>query len=171
MMRKCNPDPKEEYLRLKGSLHPHPEKIRDELFLTKEFFDPRDFVQVKYEMLRRHHTDNVSISKVVKQFGTNRVTFYQTAAKYEREGIPGLIPKTRGPKGSHKCTREIIQFVQERHTQIPEITWEALLREINEKFGVILHQRTVERGLARYGKKGRRSVRPKRHRKRVKKQR
>jgi len=50
-------DPKAEILRERGCLHPHPEKVSDEAFATNEFFDPRDLVQVKYEMLRRVQVD------------------------------------------------------------------------------------------------------------------
>ena len=46
------PDPKSQALR-RQALHPHPEHVTDDLFVTREFFDPRDVVQVKYEMLRR----------------------------------------------------------------------------------------------------------------------
>ena len=50
-------DPKTEALRQQGCLHPHPEKVTDEAFDANEFFDPRDLVQVKYEMLRRVRVD------------------------------------------------------------------------------------------------------------------
>ena len=46
-------DSKGESLRQQGVLNPHPEKVADPLFHDSEFFDPRDLVQVKYEMLRR----------------------------------------------------------------------------------------------------------------------
>ena len=36
-----------------GTLNPAPEKVQDPKFHENEFFDPRDIVQVKYEMLRR----------------------------------------------------------------------------------------------------------------------
>src|SRR5208283_4501845 len=36
-----------------GTLNPAPEKVRDPKFQEDGFFDPRDIVQVKYEMLRR----------------------------------------------------------------------------------------------------------------------
>jgi hypothetical protein len=52
MTKKPNRDPKSQALQQEGALHPHPEQVTDELFLTDEFFDPRDLVQVKYEMLR-----------------------------------------------------------------------------------------------------------------------
>ena len=43
-----------------GTLNPNPGKVHDPKFQENEFFDPRDLVQVKYEMLRR-----VSIEKGV----------------------------------------------------------------------------------------------------------
>ena len=50
-------DPKTDALREQGCLHPHPEKVTDEAFAASAFFDPRDLVQVKYEMLRRVRVD------------------------------------------------------------------------------------------------------------------
>ena len=40
-----------------GTLNRHAEQVTDELFLSKEFFDPRDVVMVRYEMLRRVRVD------------------------------------------------------------------------------------------------------------------
>ena len=56
MPKKPPPDPKSLALRQQGCLNPHPERVSDELFQTREFFDARDLVQVKYEMLRRVET-------------------------------------------------------------------------------------------------------------------
>ena len=155
MTRDPPPDPKERHLRLRRALHPHPERVRDESFLTSEFFDPRDQVQVRYEMLRRHRVDKDAISRVTQRFGVTRPTFYQVAAQYEREGLAGLVPSKRGPKGPRKCTEEILEFVRERRAQAPDLTWEDILQEVTGRFGVTLHRRTVERGLARQVKKGR----------------
>ena len=47
-------DLKARFLASRGVLHPHPEWVRDPLFQGSDFFDPRDLVQVRYEMLRRH---------------------------------------------------------------------------------------------------------------------
>ena len=52
-MSRPKSDPKADALREHGCLHPHPEQITDEVFLASAFFDRRDLVQVKYEMLRR----------------------------------------------------------------------------------------------------------------------
>ena len=46
-------DAKLKVLREKGCLHARPEQVVDELFQQSDFFDPRDLIQVKYEMLRQ----------------------------------------------------------------------------------------------------------------------
>jgi transposase len=159
MPKKKNPDQidqKEKYLRECGGLHPHPEKVRDDIFITNNFFDPRDLVQVRYEMIRSHRVDKKPVAQTTRRFGTSRPTFYQVATLYDRKGLIGLVPSKRGPKKPNKCTEDILKFVQERCAQDHDLAWDDLLREVNEKFGVTLHRRTVERGLARHRKKGRR---------------
>ena len=44
-------DDKPRILRQHGCLNARPGDVRDELFLANAFFDPRDLLQVKYEML------------------------------------------------------------------------------------------------------------------------
>jgi len=44
---------KTEFLAEDGTLNAAPEKVRDPKFHESGSFDPRDAVQVKYEMLRR----------------------------------------------------------------------------------------------------------------------
>src|SRR5580692_7654350 len=46
-------DPKLAALRQQGTLNPRPGRVSDALFVKDSFFDSRDLVQVKYEMLRR----------------------------------------------------------------------------------------------------------------------
>ena len=55
-------DEKLAILRQSHTLHPHPEEVRDPLFTSgSPFFDPRDLVQVKYELLRRVRVDGYSV--------------------------------------------------------------------------------------------------------------
>jgi hypothetical protein len=46
-------DPKEAALAATRCLNPHPEQVTDAEFLGSDFFDARDAVQVKYEMVRK----------------------------------------------------------------------------------------------------------------------
>jgi hypothetical protein len=58
MTRRGSPqDPKVAALRESRCLNPHPEQVTDEALLAEEFFDARDAVQVKYEMVRRVSVD------------------------------------------------------------------------------------------------------------------
>src|SRR2546425_766087 len=55
--------PKRQFLEDAGALHPHPGRVRAELFERHRFFDPLDKVQVKYEMLRAHTVEGRSGKK------------------------------------------------------------------------------------------------------------
>jgi len=50
--RPKSPDPKTDALRSVGALNPHPAAVKDEIFAGSDFFDRRDLVQVRYEMVR-----------------------------------------------------------------------------------------------------------------------
>src|ERR1019366_10231020 len=59
-------------LREQHALHRHPETVQDEIFRSESFFDSRDLVQVRYEMLRRHRIEGKAISDVARSFGVSR---------------------------------------------------------------------------------------------------
>jgi Helix-turn-helix domain len=103
-------DVKTTALRTAGALPPHPEAVQDPVFGTHEFFDARDRVQVKYEMLRRHRVDGRPVTEVATAFGVSRQAFYGAEAAFTGAGLPGLLPRRRGPKRAHKCTESILGF-------------------------------------------------------------
>jgi transposase len=154
--RPASEDPKAAALRVAGALHPHPERITDELFVRSPFFDRRDRVQVKYEMLRAHDVDGRRISEVARTFGTSRQALYAVAAAFQAQGILGLRPRPRGPKRAHKCTDEILDFAEQwRADEAPE--GRSVVEEIRRRFGVTIHPRSLQRALARRTKKGARN--------------
>ena len=136
------PDPKSQALARDGALNPNPEAIRDPLFSSNPFFDPKDLVQVRYEMVRRHSIDGMSISDVAAAFGFSRPTFYKTQSALAADGLVGLVPRLRGPKGGHKISDEVVAFVFDLKAAHPET-----------QFSITLHRRSLERALA--GKKKR----------------
>ena len=103
-------DPKEKALRDCGALNTHP--VADALFSDNDFFDSRDLVQVKYEMLRRVHKEGESVSRAAASFGFSRPSFYKSFGEFEREGVTGLLPRKRGPRSGHKLTAEVLAFVE-----------------------------------------------------------
>ncbi len=106
-------NPKREALRDQGTLNPHPERVLDEVFLEHDFFDPKDLLQVKYEMLRKRRVEGETATRAAEVFGFSRPSFYQAQEAFEREGISGLIPHRRGPKEAHKLSGPVVAFIRE----------------------------------------------------------
>ena len=140
---------KAEALREQGALNPRPHAVKSELFQDSDFFDPRDLVQVKYEMLRRARVEKNPVSRAADTFGFSRPTFYQAQADFERSGLVGLVPQKRGPREAYKLTPEVMEFVEQCRAQDESLGAEGLANLIMERFGVAIHPRTIERGLSR----------------------
>ena len=100
-----------------GTLNPVPGKVQDPKFQDGEFFDPRDIVQVKYEMLRRVSAENASVTSATEDYGVSRPTYYQTRASFEEAGIAGLVPRKRGPQGPHKVRGAVLEFIREQRVE------------------------------------------------------
>ena len=155
-MPKTPPDVKTRALREAGALHPHPETVRDEAFQNHPFFDPRDRVQVKYEMVRRHRVEGRPVTEVAAGFGISRQAFYEAAAAFEAEGIPGLVPKRPGPKRAHKCTDAVVDYVESWRAGQDVRPDEPLTAAVTRRFGISIHARSLYRAVARRKKKLRR---------------
>jgi len=137
-------------LREQRALHRRPETVQDEVFRSDSFFDPRDLVQVRYEMLRRHRIDGKAVSDVAHSFGVSRQAFYVTDASFRASGLPGLLPRRRGPRRAHKCTDEILDFVERLGAADGK---ETVVEAVRRRFGVSLNPRSIERALKRRKKK------------------
>src|SRR6266542_1672828 len=114
--RRGKKDPKVEALRAARTLNPRPEAVRDEQFGSSEFFDARDLVQVKYEMVRRVQVDGASVVAAAAAFGFSRPSYYEAAAALAPDS--SLRPAD-------------------------------LVEPLHDRFGVRVHPRSIERGLAR----------------------
>ena len=140
-------------LRQSGTLNLRAQKVQDRLFLEEDFFDPQDLPQVKYEMLRRVQKEAMPIGTAAASFGFSRPSFYKALEDFAREGLVGLIPKKRGPKGGHKLTGEIMAFVGQIRAQQPFVRTPDLVQRIRDEFGTRVHRRTLERALIASKKK------------------
>jgi transposase len=144
---------KAQALRESGTLNAGAAKVQDRLFLEESFFDPQDLAQVKYEMLRRVRKETMPISRVATSFGFSRPSFYKAQQDFAREGLAGLIPRRRGPKGAHKLTAEILAFVEQARAREPSIRTPELVRQIQKEFAIQVHRRSLERALVAAKKK------------------
>ena len=147
------PDPKLEALRLHGTLNPRPERVTDPLFQAQEFFDARDLVQVKYEMLRRVRVDRAPLRATATAFGFSRMALYQIGQRFQAEGLTGLLPQPRGPGQGHKLTDEVVAFLQQAREVEPSLKPLELQQRLAERFGISVHPRSIQRALAQSRKK------------------
>ena len=148
-------DGKTESLKKYGALNPHPEKVAEKMFSDSslEFFDPRDLVQVKYEMLRAVDKEGLSIKQASEAFGFSRPAFYQAQSQFKQEGVTGLIKKRPGPKSAHKLTADVLAFIEEKLEEGKPLRARKLAPLIKEKFGKDVHPRSIERAVRRRKKK------------------
>jgi transposase len=143
-------DPKVAALREARCLNRHPEDVTDAAFGSQEFFDVRDAVQVKYEMVRRVRVDGDSVTTAATAFGYSRPAYYEAAAALDERGLDGLVPGKPGPRGRHKLTAEVCAFAESQLAADPTLQPKDLVAPIEERFGVRVHPRSIERALTRH---------------------
>ena len=103
---------KERHLKRYFAWNPNANRVQDELFQQSEFFDPSDLMLVKYEMLRRVRMDGISVVQAAAAFGFSRSAFYKAENAWSEAGMVGLLPSRPGPRGGHKLTDEVMDFME-----------------------------------------------------------
>jgi transposase len=145
-------DEKQRLLRQQSTLNPRPDAVTHPLFRDSEFFDSRDLLQVKYEMLRLVSIEKRPVTEAAKAFGLSRPSFYQAQAAFEHNGLAGLIPQKPGPRGGHKLTSAVMEFLTRTRIAEPAVRPERLARLVKKNFGVQVHPRSIERQFVRQKK-------------------
>jgi transposase len=79
-------------LKQQGGLNPYALKVQDPLFVNCIFFNPADYIQVKYEMLRKV-MHGIPVTTSVSSFGLSRQTFYKIKANFEERGFASFMPQ------------------------------------------------------------------------------
>jgi transposase len=129
-----------------GLVHPMPDAVTVPLFAAGAFFLAEDKVQVKYEMLRAHEVDGVTVAAAARAHGYSRAAYYLVAAAFAEAGMSGLLDERRGRRGPVKLTPDIAAYLA---AAPPGASGAALAEQIEQRFGVSLHRRTVERARRR----------------------
>ena len=138
---------KKKALLASGTLNPHPEAVQSELFTAGGFFDPCDKAQVKYEMLRVHRVEGVTVTEACRQFGFSRESFYQIRAAFKSYGVHSFLPAKRGRKGPSKLKGEALEFALAKKQAEPQIDPGQLADLIARRYGIEVHRTTVQRAL------------------------
>src|SRR6201987_3545927 len=139
-----------------GAPHPRPDTVPDPLFRDSAFFDPNDLVQVKYEMLRSVQKEGRAVVEAAQAFGLSRPVFYVTQELFQREGLPGLLPRKRGPKRPHKLNDEaLVVLFQAIQDAGRVLKGEELAALLVQRCGIEAHPRSILRRLRQEEKKRR----------------
>jgi transposase len=96
-----------------------------------------------------------AVTEACHAFGFSRPVFYRTRAAFEQEGLGGLVPRKRGPRSGHKLTPEVMQGIEEALAEERSLGAEALVEWVEERYGVRVHPRSIQRALARRKEKPR----------------
>jgi transposase len=142
-------DRKSEALQKQRSLNPRPSKVTSELFQNYDFFDPRDLLQVKYEMLRQVRVERQPIRQAALQFGFSRPSVYKALATFDRTGLLGLVRTKPGPRRAHKLSESVVRFIEEQKREDGAVTLGELVNRIKRQFGLVVHTRSIQRALKR----------------------
>jgi len=141
-------DNKRRILSEARALNPQPERVRATLFATHPFFDPKDRVQVKYEMLRAHELEGIGLGRACEQFGFSRESYGQILWRFRQQGIAGLFGQKPGRKRPLKATAQIREFLRAERDRDSSLSVEQLITRCRDERGVALSRRTVFRILA-----------------------
>jgi transposase len=141
------PDEKSKALKQQNLFYTKASTVTDELFQTLTFFDPRDLLQVKYEMVRRVLKDGWSVSRSAAAFGFSRISYYRIQHAFQTLGVLGLMPQKRGPTHPTKITEAVLVFLRQHIEQQPALSAAKLNALLAGELGVRVHTRTIERAL------------------------
>jgi transposase len=137
-----------------AAVHPHPDAVTDPLVAASAFLDARDLVQMRYEMVRRVQVDGQAVSQVAAAFGVSRQTIYQVRVAFQQAGLVGLLPRRRGPQQGHKLRPEVVEFLVQTQRAQGQVPVPVLCQQVQDRFGITVHRRSIERVLARPVKRG-----------------
>ena len=115
------PDPKATEFARSRTLNPHPESVSDETFVASAFFDPRDLVQVKYEMVRKVQTDGASVQGRRGRLRTLASDLLHGGCGARQEWSGRSAAAKPGPRRAHKLTDEVLDYVVELVAADPRV--------------------------------------------------
>ena len=141
-------DAKETWLRHTHTWNTRANQVHDPLFLEHpEFFDARDLVQVKYEMLRRVHLGGQTVTQTAPAFGFTRTAFYQAQGLWVTHGLIGFVPNRPGPRGPHKLSATVMNAAYATLAAHPDWHYRDLAAWIQDQYAITIHPRSLARAL------------------------
>ena len=138
---------KDATLKETGCFNNNHNNVTANIFISNPFFDKRDVVQVKYEMVRAVSNGEGNITEIASAYGFSRKSYYQASKAFELGGLYALAPQKKGPKRPSKLNSEVTEFINaftEGHKNANSIE---IADALEAEKGVRLHPRTIYRHL------------------------
>jgi len=138
---------KDENLKESGCFNSNHENVTAGIFGTSPFFDKRDIVQVKYEMVRAASNGEGNVTEIADAYGFSRKSYYQTSKAFESGGLCALVPQKTGPKGPSKLNEEVLAFIDSFSAEHKNAKAAEISASLEDEKGVKVHPRTIYRHL------------------------
>jgi transposase len=138
---------KEDSLLKNNCFNRNHENVTAGVFGGSPFFDCRDIVQVKYEMVRAADNAEGTVADISRSFGFSRKSYYQINEAFQAGGLQALVPKKTGPKKPTKLTPEAAGFIESYLGNKPGAKSSEVSAALEAETGVRIHPRTIYRHL------------------------
>lgn len=139
---------KEERLRDSGTYNSRHAKVSDPDFEKYDTLDPRDLLQVRYEIVRAIDIGGEPAADVAGRFGVSVVSARRYVRSMRDGGIAALVPKKRGPRGPHALGEEGEAFVEKYLEAHPSASAGEVHGALEGELSTGASRRTVERRIA-----------------------
>ena len=141
-----------DFLRRARCLHLTPERVQDGRFIEQpDFFDQKDIVQVKYELLRRCKVEGHDVAPTCLNFGFSRTTYYKVQQAFLDGGLPALMGQPRGRLKPIKVTDAVRGYVISEKAKDPKLSARHMVAALKERYNVRLSERMIQYVWQRYG--------------------
>ena len=138
---------KVEHLRATRTYNERHDRVVDELFANSELFDPRDLLQVRYEIVRAVGGGE-SPERVAVRFGVSGMTARRYVGSMREGGLLALLPARKGPSGPRALGPRGEEFVDAYIVGHPSASGREVHEALEAALALGVSQRTVERRIA-----------------------
>jgi len=140
------------FLQRARCLHLTPEKVHDERFQKEDgFFDPKDIVQVKYELLRSCVVEGGDVASTCSRFGFSRTTYYKVYEAFIHGGIPSLVGRPRGRPQPIKLNEVVLGYLIAEKARNPKLSASEMVTHVMHRYNVQISVRMIQHVWQHYG--------------------
>jgi hypothetical protein len=140
------------FLQRARCLHPAPERVHDERFQQDGgFFDPKDIVQVKYELLRSCEVEDDDVASASMRFGFSRTTYYKIYEAFLNGGIPSLMGRPRGRPQPIKLNEIVLGYLIAEKAKNPKLAASEMVSHVLHRYNVQISKRMIQHVWQHYG--------------------